>query len=214
MNKFIKFFLVIDVFLFIISFSFAFVILFRLFYYLHIKYLNIPESTGYTYNEIKDAYDDIMDYSILNKPFSVGDLKYSNEGYNHFKDCKKLFMLDFIIAGITGIVILTKNKLFNKKEILDFNFKLWGGVLSISFLALLLLIIQLFGFDNFFEFFHKIFFLGKTNWLFNPQTDEIINCLPKQFFMNCGILIVLLIIIISIVFIIVGRKKQKKNKIN
>ena len=214
MSRFINFLLTIILFLFIISFSIAFVILFRPFYYFHINYLNLPETTGYTYNEIKEAYDDIMDYTTLNKPFSVGNLKYSTEGYNHFKDCKNLFILDFIIVGITGIVLITKNKLFKKKEIHDYNYKLWGGVLSISFLVSLFLIILLFGFNDFFELFHRFFFFGKTNWLFNPQTDEIIKCLPKQFFMNCGILIVLLVFIISIVFIIVGRKKQKKNKIN
>ena len=56
--------------LFIISLSLSLVILFRPFYYFHINYLNL-EQYGYTYNEIKKSYDDVMDYLVLNKEFKI-----------------------------------------------------------------------------------------------------------------------------------------------
>ena len=50
-------------------------------------------------------------------------------------------------------------------------------------------------FDRAFVVFHSLFFPGKTNWLFDPRTDEIINILPQEFFMNCALLILAILII-------------------
>ena len=50
-------------------------------------------------------------------------------------------------------------------------------------------------FDRAFTVFHTIFFPGKTNWLFDPDTDQIINILPETFFMDCAILILAVLVI-------------------
>ena len=44
-------------------------------------------------------------------------------------------------------------------------------------------------FDRAFVVFHALFFPGKTNWLFDPNEDQIINILPQEFFRSCAILI-------------------------
>jgi integral membrane protein (TIGR01906 family) len=64
-----------------------------------------------------------------------------------------------------------------------------------------------------FTVFHKIFFPGKDNWLFDPRTDQIILLLPQSFFMDCAILILASIIALSAIFIAVGiLRRDKKHK--
>ena len=49
-------------------------------------------------------------------------------------------------------------------------------------------------FDAAFTIFHRIFFPGKDNWLFNPFTDPIITLLPQDFFLHCALLILALLL--------------------
>jgi len=58
-------------------------------------------------------------------------------------------------------------------------------------------------FDRAFEIFHKLFFPGKDNWLFDPLKDEIINILPEEYFRNCAIAIGALVLILCIVCIFI-----------
>jgi integral membrane protein (TIGR01906 family) len=69
-------------------------------------------------------------------------------------------------------------------------------------------------FDRAFVTFHHLFFPGKTNWIFDPGVDEIINILPEVFFRNCAILIVAILFAlcaaaVSLDFIIEKRHKYK-----
>ena len=50
-------------------------------------------------------------------------------------------------------------------------------------------------FDRAFVIFHRVFFPGKENWIFDWQTDPIILFLPQDFFRNCAILILLLLLV-------------------
>jgi integral membrane protein (TIGR01906 family) len=65
-------------------------------------------------------------------------------------------------------------------------------------------------FDRAFTIFHKLFFPGKSNWLFSWYEDEIIRILPQEFFMNCAILILVSIITLCILAIILGGVSKKK----
>ena len=188
--------LIINTSLFIISLSLSCVILFRPFYYYHINSLNL-EQYGYTYNEIKESYDDVMDYLILNKEFKTGNLKYSESGKNHFHDCKILFMINFIVLFISSFIIILKRKYIKEKKIFFFS-----SIVIISLFLIILITSLIIGFDKFFDLFHNIFFIVKDNWLLNPYDDEIIYLLPKEYFRNCGILFLLIISIISIINII------------
>ena len=58
--------------------------------------------------------------------------------------------------------------------------------------------------------FHALFFPGKDNWLFNPYTDEIINILPQEFFMNCAILILAILILGCIILMVSDLMYSKK----
>ena len=210
MKKIIPILFIINTSLWIISFSIAFVLLFRPFYYWHIKLLDIESKTGYTEIEIREAYDDVINYCIYNKPFKTGTFKYSEEGKDHFKDCRKLFLINFIILGITTIFLIIKLLFNNQIKIKKYSLSFWSGIGNISFFLFLFLITILIGFDNIFIKFHQLFFQGKTNWLLNPDKDQIINILPEQFFMNCAIFILGIIIIFSEIIIIYGIFVKKK----
>ena len=209
MKKIVPCLLIINFSLFIISLVISFVIIFRPFYYWHINYLELPKETGLKYSEIKEAYDDILDYCVYHKSFSTGKLKYSDEGKDHFKDCKILFMINFIIFGISSIVLIIKRKYYNNIKLFNYNICFWSSILNLSMFLLILITSLIVGFNKIFTIFHNIFFLGKTNWVFDPNKDEIIRILPEEFFMNCGITIISLISVISIMIIIFEICKKK-----
>ena len=199
--------------MFIISLSISVPILYRPFYYSHIKTLNLEEKTGYSYEEIKEAYDDVIDYTTsFNKEFKTGKLKYSNEGMNHFKDCKILFMINFLTLGITSIIIIIKRMFFKNIKILKHSISFYSGLTLILGIVSISVIYLILGFERSFNLFHKILFFGKDNWIFDTETDEIINILPNEFFMNCAILIVLITMTISIILIIKDILNNEKIK--
>lgn len=219
LNHSLTILLIISILVLILTISIGLPIYFRPFYYLHINALELPLDTGYSYDTIKDAYDKVLDFLVFGKEFSTGALKYSEEGKNHFIDCKFLFDLNLwglIISLVISITILV----LNKKKIIEIQ-KYFGfspAFFSSCFINITIIIVGLLAatdFDKAFEIFHKIFFPGKDNWLFNPRTDQIINVLPQEFFRNCAILIASSVIIITFFFIIkeiINKKKQKSIK--
>ncbi|MBQ3492458.1 MAG: TIGR01906 family membrane protein [Oscillospiraceae bacterium] len=196
----------------ILSGAIAAPVLCRPFYYLHIRPLDLPEVVGLTAEQIKTAYNEMMDFCIgISDDFSVGALAWSEEGKAHFADVRKLFVLDLwaLIASavlLTAVTILRrKNKVLLKGHAPGF----WGSVgLGVCF-ALVGGLATL-DFNKAFEIFHKLFFPGKDNWLFDPRQDPIILALPEAFFRNCAILILALILIPC--GILVGYDLAKKRK--
>lgn len=199
--------------LFAISASVAVPILCRPFYYAHIEALDMPEKTGWTYEQIRRAYDDMMDFELKGADFATGDLKWSEDGMTHFADCKVLFLLDLRILAVTGILLLAAWILFRSKKETPARLagrgpSFWAGVL----------ILVLFGgfgafaasdFDRAFTVFHKIFFPGKTNWVFDPSRDQIILVMPEEFFRNCAILIAALLAVFVLIYLFAGRRKNQ-----
>lgn len=211
-KKLFAIFLIINTSLFIVSLVISFALVFKPFYYYHINSLNITNQSGYTELEIKEAYDDVIDYLVLDKPFKTGKLKYSDVGYDHFKDCKLLFNLNFFILGFSSVIIILKKIYFNNIKVFKHNISFLSSILNIFVFILIFVSSIIVGFSETFEIFHRIFFLGKDNWLLDRNTDEIIKILPQDFFMNLAILVVSLIIVISILIvireIIIGKKKK------
>ena len=199
--------------LFAISASVAVPILCRPFYYAHIEALDMPEKTGWTYEQIRRAYDDMMDFELKGADFATGDLKWSEDGMTHFADCKVLFLLDLRILAVTGVLLLAAWILFRSKKetparLAGRSPSFWAGVL----------ILVLFGgfgafaasdFDRAFTVFHKIFFPGKTNWVFAPSKDQIILVMPEEFFRNCAILIAALLAVFVLIYLFAGRRKNQ-----
>ncbi len=197
---------------FILTFSISLPLLIRPFYYWQIKSLDIVHSSGFDYATIKTAYDEMLNYCLgLTEKFSCGSLKYSADGMSHFTDCRKLFILNFVILLLTTLILLAIYLLRKKKVIDLYNFNQHtagyysGKIMLSAFLMIILLSIG--NFDRTFTIFHQIFFPNKTNWLFDQRYDQIILILPENFFLNCAILIVTVLISLSLYLIIKDKKK-------
>lgn len=218
-NNTLKCFLSFFIAIFMISFAIAVVILFRPFYYWNIEWLNLEEKTGYSYEEIQTAYDDVMDYLVFGDEFKTGDLKYSEEGKAHFEDCRKLFVFDFIMLGIS-IVYIVSIIILQKTKVINLKFKKFSpGIYSLFAISSILLILIIWGcvdFNSLFEAFHKVCFPGKDNWIFDYRTDQIILILPTPLWINFCIVIVSIVLIFIILIIVneVLRRKKIKASLN
>ncbi len=199
--------------LFILSFSLAVPILARSYYYWNVDLLQIEKATGYDKETIIDAYDSVMDYLTGNAPFSTGSLPHSAEGKAHFEDCKKLFTTDFIILGITSFILLSLFVL-KKTNVIKTRFLRFSPFFSGSSTLLgVLAILGIWGvsdFNSLFNAFHKVFFPGKTNWVFSIYKDPIVNILPQELWINFAILIIA-IVLAFFVFSFVLKALKNKN---
>ena len=199
--------------------------MFRPFYYMQINPLHIPEYSGFSYSQIKTAFDDVLNFIWLGTPFKTGDLKFSEEGMMHFKDCVPLFWLDLILCIISFVSLITiyllqKFKVIKLKKFFNFHPLFYAGVLLFTFIIILGIWAAI-DFNSLFTAFHKVFFPGKENWLFDPDEDQVILILPINFFMNCALYIGIVVItynVFGIAYSIINRVGlvnkiiEKKNK--
>jgi len=204
--------------IFVITCSIGLPIYIRPFYYMQIDSLDLENETGYTKEQIKEGYDEILDFLTLpGREYGTGVFASSSEGEGHFRDCKGLFTLNLVLlivsfVGATVLIILNRLKFFTLCRPFGYNFLFTCGSGTLAFFALLAALCAI-NFDKAFEVFHAIFFPGKDNWQFNPWKDEIILAMPQEFFMSCAVLIASSIILTSIVFIVYGIiEKRKRNK--
>lgn len=186
--------------IFILSFSIGLPIYCRFFYYIQINTLDLSgKAAEYginaSYAQIKEAYDEVLDFCTLpNREFGTGIFKWTESEKGHFADCKVLFSLDFWLMLCSGIVSLTLI-LLNRFKVITFVKPLkrratfWAGVIAVALPVIIFLLILMVGFDRAFAAFHAIFFPGKENWTFDPNTEQIIIVMPEEFFMNCAIII-------------------------
>ena len=193
----------------ILSGAIALPILVRPFYWWHIEPFGIQEYMDLTAAQIKQAYGEMMDYCMgLSSTFSVGVLPFSESGAAHFADVRKLFILDLAVFAVAGTALAILS-LKDRKPVrlaghtpgfwssigLGASFVVVGGLAALDF-------------ERAFTVFHKIFFPGKDNWMFDIYEDPVINMLPAEFFRNCAILILAVILISCTGLILYDRKKK------
>ena len=202
---------------FILTLSLAVPICNKWFYHAEMKALKIEEATGYSEETIMTAYGEMLDYcNGVREEFSVGSLKFSEEGASHFEDVRKLFLLDYRVLLATaaiGILWLILRKFVHVRP------AYWKGHSPVFYGAVFMLVsfvviggLAALDFDKFFVIFHAVLFPGKTNWLFDPRIDQVINILPETFFMHCGIVIVLVILVLCSLIILVDSIAKKKRE--
>lgn len=195
----------------ILSGSIALPILCRPFFYMHIKPMNLGAMVGLTEEGVKTAYNEMMDYCTgVSNTFSAGQLPFSQEGASHFADVQKLFVLDLRVLAVSGVLLLTLLLWQRKKPVrlLGHTPGFWGAIgLGVSFLVIGGLAALDFG--RAFVIFHKLFFPGKDNWLFDSRKDPIINMLPAEFFRNCAVLILVSILLACGILIVYDIKHKK-----
>ena len=172
-------------------------ILCRPFYYAHIGPLELEARTGLTREEIKTAFDEMLDYCLGGEGFSTGVLRWSDSGRDHFTDVRGLFLLD-LWAFAAALAVLACLGLLARRvgpaALLGRGPGFWAAVgLGASFLAVGGL--AALDFDRAFVIFHSLFFPGKDNWIFDWSMDPIILFLPQDFFRNCAILILALLLV-------------------
>ena len=179
--------------LFLITAAISLPIYCRWFYYAHIEPMDLPERTGFTPAEIREAYDQVLDYLTAGKPFGTGVFPHSPEGAAHFADCKVLFDLNAYVLLLSGGVLLVLLALRKFRKTGPYRLgsrsaAFWAAIFAVA-LPLVLGGLAAINFDRAFVIFHRVFFPGKTNWVFSWQTDGIIAALPQDFFMHCAMLI-------------------------
>ena len=201
--------------LLIISASIALPIYIRPFYYAHIGPYRLVERTGQSAEDIRAAYDEVLDYLTLpGREFGTGVFEYSEEGASHFADCKGLFTLDTVVlivslVAVVVLAVLAGRGVFRLCRPFGAHVLLTSGGATLSLFALLGLVIAL-DFNTAFVVFHQLFFPGKENWVFDPSTDGIITALPQGFFANCAVLIGAAVIALSLGCVVYGMVERKK----
>ena len=212
-NKIVTILYVVALTCFALTLSISMPIYCRFFYYLHIDGLNLVETTGYSKEVIKTAYNEMINYLTLPwAEFSTGALKYSSSGASHFKDVKDLFMLNFGVLLSSTIVIILLNILNKKGKISFVKFAgksplIYAGIISLV-VPIVIGLFAVIDFESAFDVFHMILFPGKTDWIFSPKTDQIIKVLPIEFFANCGVFIGVTLIAVAVTYFIFGKKEK------
>lgn len=179
--------------LFLLTGAIAVPILCRPFYYAQAEALDLSAQTGYSEETIRGAFDEVMDYLVKDAPFGTGELKWSETGRSHFADCKALFWLDFYVleataALLAAILILTAAKKLRLHRFCGRGPCFWALVGMAAVLGALA-VWALVDFTSLFTAFHTLFFPGKTNWIFDWRTDEIILILPEAFWARAAALV-------------------------
>lgn len=180
------------VFLFLLTASIGLPIYIRPFYYAHIDAYELAERSGFTETEIRQAYDEVLDYLTLpGKKFGTGVMACSHEAEHHFADCRVLFDLNAVVlAGSAAVllVLLLMRKRWGPYRLGKRSAAFWAAALALA-APMIIGALAAIDFDRAFMIFHSIFFPGKTNWIFDWYADQIIRVLPQEFFRNCAILI-------------------------
>ena len=177
--------------------SVKFTLNFTVLYKFDINFLKLEEFTKMTKEDILSNYEALISYlkTSFKGELSFPTLPMSPNGKIHFVEVKNIFVtLDYIMymslfISVIGIIYCVKKK--------DYLFLKLNSIFLII-LPILLTIPFAINFDATFTAFHKLFF-NNDYWLFDPNTDPIINLLPQDFFMHCSILILVIISLESII---------------
>ena len=191
-NKLLSVLCAVSVFLFLLTVSIGLPIYIRPFYYAHIGACDLEAVSGYSEAEIREAYDEVLDYLTLpGREFGTGVMPISHEAEHHFADCKVLFDLNAVVlvgSALVLAVLFFMRKKWGPYRLGKNSAPFWAAVLSLT-APIVIGALAALDFDRAFVIFHSIFFPGKTNWVFDWYTDQIIRVLPQAFFMNCAIFI-------------------------
>ncbi|VTT43047.1 TIGR01906 family membrane protein [Streptococcus porcinus] len=181
-------------------------------YPLEVDYLKISQTVYMTKKSILYNFNGLMQYltNPLVRELHFASFTASKAGLAHFADVKGLFQIAqalFLITSIPALLFLSQ--MIKHKSLWLFRQYLLMAILLPFAIAIMAV---LFGFDQFFVFFHKLLFAGKDNWVFDPLTDPIIWILPEKFFMHCFILFLTIYEVLLLGLYWLGRRRRPKNR--
>ena len=206
---------VLALFLFILTASISLPIYIRPFYYAHIEPYQLEIISGVSADEIRESYDAVLDYLTLpGREFSTGVFAHSPAGKAHFEDCKVLFDLNrnvLLLSGAVLVLLLLLRKRFGPYRLGRHCAPWWAGLLTLT-APLVLGGLAALDFDRAFVIFHRLFFPGKDNWIFDYRVDGIIRVLPQDFFMHCALLIGAGVVIFSLSLLLIAGILENKEK--
>lgn len=191
-------------------------ILCRQFYYMHITPLQIRLRCGLTEEQIRETYNEVMDYCLgVTDNFELTHLIWSAEGASHFADVRGLFIFDLAVFTICVALLAALWGICRTKKIKPHLFKghtpgFWAATALLSFFLIVGGLAAV-NFDVFFTAFHTVFFPGKDNWIFDFRTDPVIRMLPQVFFQNCALLVLALVVVCCVVLLVADWKFRKNH---
>ncbi|MFR0600464.1 TIGR01906 family membrane protein [Lactobacillus equicursoris] len=138
------------------------------------------QTVNLTIGQVMANYNQLLWYLVWpwKKKLLMTNLPTSASAASHFAEVKNLFILCEIVF-LLGLALGYYFK--QKKESIKLN-QTWALLLMI--LPIVVLPFALTNFDSFFRVFHTLIF-HNSNWLFDPETDPVINVLTEGFFAAC-----------------------------
>lgn len=186
--------------IFISIISILFVLNSTFIYRIFISIFNVEKYTGISNYNLMTDYKRIIDY--LNNPFNkklvFKNFSMSYSGEYHFFEVKSIIFKIQILFILFCIIALVLYKM-KKINLITLPIKSLEYLFNITVIIFTLLLLGFyFDFSYVFEMFHKILF-NNDYWIFDKSLDPIINALPEEYFLTCGIICSLLIITISLI---------------
>ena len=176
---------------------------------LNINPLKLAAATGRTASQMHHDYVRIIAY--LQVPWSPSlKLDYffsSAKGLQHFRDVKGLILFNNFVGLIlvpTGAYLLHR---LNKKSL---TWLLMTPIKVVTTVSLVIVALMFVNFDQVFVAFHEVLFRNQ-DWIFDPNTDPVINMLPDTFFLECFLLFFVLFFGGLAVIYWLGRRSLKQH---
>lgn len=193
----------------LIGLGLLFVLLFRPLYLLDLNILNIPETTGYSTEEILLNYDYLIRTCL---PFFTGTFQFptlssSSSGVQHFAEVRQIFYAIYLIGAVSILLLIPI--LRHKKKNHDFRYLKVCGIL-VLIVPVLLGLFSLISFHTVFVIMHQLLFRNDL-WIFDPATDPIIEFLPEEYFLHCAVVLFLFVILGGIFLLLRYRHHKIRN---
>ena len=122
--------------LFLLTAAIGLPIYIRPFYYAHIEACDLVRVSGYSETEIRQAYDEVLNYLTLpGKEFGTGVMPHSADGRDHFVDCKGLFDLNAALLLGSGAVLaalFVMRRMWGPYRLGKRSACCWAAVLSVT----------------------------------------------------------------------------------
>lgn len=163
-------------------------------------FVTVPKHLlGLSHQTILSDYSRIITY--LQFPGNhLLELKYipiTRSAVNHFKDVKRLILLNELLIFITGPSLVYLLKIQTRQN------QLWRLILPFQMLFILLIFGGFVGLTNFNSCFIKFHYLVFSNmdWVFNPTTNPVIQLMPESFFeLLFGLWFIIVLVILLLIW--------------